>query len=88
LVVVHSGFGLATRAALVTGLSDVYLSCCPAVTSFLRRMIECRSAATKRPRVPLSDDFRDDARWWLRFASEWNGVELVGPRRAVRTDLQ
>jgi len=56
--------------------------------SFLRRMIECRYAATKRPCVPLSDGFRDDARWWLRFASEWNGVELVGPRRAVRADLQ
>jgi len=24
----------------------------------------------------------------LRFASEWNGVELVGPRREVRADLQ
>jgi len=56
--------------------------------SVLRRMIECRYTATKRPRVPLSDGFRDDARWWLRFASEWNGVELVGPRRAVRADLQ
>lgn len=81
---VHLGFGLATRAGLVTGLSDVYLSCCPAVTSFLRRMIECRRAATKRPEYL----YRTASETMLRFASEWNGVELVGPRRAVRADLQ
>ena len=48
--------------------------------SFLRRMIDLlRIPRRQHHRLRLNRQFRADLRWWLTFASHWNGVALFPP---------
>ena len=48
--------------------------------SFLRRMIDLlRIPRRQQHRLRLNRQFRADLRWWLTFASHWNGVALFPP---------
>jgi hypothetical protein len=53
--------------------------------SFLRCMIACLRAA-KQNRIVLSEGFRQDVRWWLRFSQHWNGTQSFLPLQPVSAD--
>ncbi len=46
--------------------------------TFLRRMIdEINTVVDHNATIVLSDCFRLDVLWWLNFASQWNGTEMM-----------
>ena len=58
---------------------------------FFRRILDLLrslpSFANADTQFPLSSGFHRDVRWWLDFASEWNGVTVVPPTRDPLTTL-
>jgi hypothetical protein len=54
--------------------------------TFLRRVIDLISSISEDARhipVELTDDFKLDIRWWLKFARQWNGKEKMLDSRAI-----
>ena len=45
------------------------------------------SFANADTQFPLNSGFHRDVKWWLDFASEWNGVTVVPPARDPLTTL-
>ena len=58
--------------------------------SFLRRMIDCLSLASRPDHfIRLNREFQSDLRWWHIFVSRWNGISFiasVAPSITVTSD--
>ena len=58
--------------------------------SFLRRMIDCLSLASRPDHfICLNREFQSDLRWWHIFVSRWNGISFiasVAPSITVTSD--
>ena len=59
----------------LVGLLNFVSRAIHASRSFLRRLISALHSPSRR--IVLSEDMREDLKWWLAFASQWNGVSLI-----------
>ena len=56
--------------------------------SFLRQVIDLLHIPRRQHhRLRLNRQFRTDLRWWLTFASHWNGVALFPPTTPAKFQL-
>jgi hypothetical protein len=71
-----------------------YLSFCSKVVpmgrSFLRRLYNAATpgpqatCSSQRQPIPVTDDIRQDLRWWREFLPQWNGITLIHKNRTTK----
>jgi len=72
--------------SLVGKLSFV-AACVRPARAFLSRMFASFANFPEYGRIPLSEGFKSDLLWWIRFFPKYNGVSMMGPEEWEHPDV-